>query len=404
MYIINPLYDTAFKELIRDHEVAKTIIGTLIGTEVVDISMNISEFNLPNRPEDKLPRSVRLDYCATILDEKGKYQKVLIEMQKTSNLDDIYRFRQYISVAGYGDKERIGDPIPVVTIYFLGFILENVPTPCLKVARQYICMLENKVLKTKEKFVESLTHDAYVIQVPRIQKYESLDSKLETILSVFDQTEKVDLSGFSGLNYKHPVQDGFHKRMIDILSQIAVDPDKREDLQMELNLYEYEYFRSGRMMSLENEIDKKENELAEANYLLSKNARELTKVTDDLTKVSSEYAKVSSEYTKVSSEYTKVSSEYTKVSNEYSKVSNELTKVSSDYTKVSNELKEKDHELKEKDHELKEKDHELKEKDHELKEKDQKFRDTAIELKKEGFSLERISKLTGLSIQEIEDL
>ncbi|GHV14031.1 hypothetical protein AGMMS49938_09470 [Fibrobacterales bacterium] len=82
--------------------------------------------------------------------------------------------------------------VPVMTIYFLGFNLGNVKTPCLKVARNYVDMLNNKILDTKEKFVELLTHDSYIIQATRIKIDGQPKSKLEKILSIFEQRNFAD--------------------------------------------------------------------------------------------------------------------------------------------------------------------------------------------------------------------
>jgi len=276
MIIANPLYDTAFKGLIQDPEVAKAIIGTLLETEVLDIHLEPTEHISPQRMEANIPKSIRLDYCATILNKNGEKQKILIEMQKTSGYRDIQRFRDYLALAGYGNKATQDNPLPIVTIYFLGFILDHVETPCLKVGHQYLCMLENKVLDTKERFVELLTHDSYVIQVPRIKVSEPLQTKLETILSVFEQKEIVQVEGVPALAYHHPINESYHKRMIDILSFITSDPKERAEMQNEEYWEDYEYHRSGKITRMEKEIAEQKNQLTEQKNELSKQKTQLT--------------------------------------------------------------------------------------------------------------------------------
>ncbi|MCL1947798.1 MAG: hypothetical protein FWF51_11730, partial [Chitinivibrionia bacterium] len=151
----------------------------------------MTEHIKPMAQDDKRPKCFRVDYAALIKNEKGEEQKILIEVQKASGADNIMRFRQYLAVAGYMKKEE-ESALPIVTIYFLGFNLENVHTSCLKVSRQYVDMLENKVLETKEKFVELLTHDSVIIQVPRIKTFETPKTELEKILSVFEQKDFAD--------------------------------------------------------------------------------------------------------------------------------------------------------------------------------------------------------------------
>ena len=81
MIIANPLYDTAFKSLISDHEVAKAVIGALLETEVLELDVRPTEHVKP-QADDKSPHTIRLDFCVKIKNEIGEHQKVLIEIQK----------------------------------------------------------------------------------------------------------------------------------------------------------------------------------------------------------------------------------------------------------------------------------------------------------------------------------
>jgi hypothetical protein len=270
MLIANPLYDTAFKELVRDPDVAKAIIGTLLGTEVLEIDLNVTERNRPMAENDKFPRSIRLDYCATILNEAGEKQQILIEIQKTTGADNILRFREYLAVAGYMPKPEENHPLPIITIYFLGFKLENVPTPCLKVARQYVDMLENKVLETKERFIELLTHDSFIIQTPRIKTGENPKTKLEKILSVFEQKDFASDVNYSTINYKYPVDDDYLKKMVNILHYIGTDPGERKKLDNEAYWLRYEACNSGLVLELQDKLAEQTAAIAEKDALIEK--------------------------------------------------------------------------------------------------------------------------------------
>jgi len=253
MIIANPLYDTAFKELIKDPNVAKKLIGTLLETKVFDVELVITEYNKPLEDDDKFPRYFRLDYCATIINQKGEKQKVLIEIQKATGPENILRFREYIAIAGYMPKKEEKSALPIVTIYFLGFKLENVATPCLKVARQYVDMIENKVLQTKEKFVELLTHDSIIIQTPRISTEENPKTELEKILSVFEQKNFAD-DKETTINYKYPVEDDYLKNMLNILHYIGTDPEERKKMDNEAYWRRYEECGSGLILKLQDDI------------------------------------------------------------------------------------------------------------------------------------------------------
>jgi hypothetical protein len=115
MIIANPLYDTAFKGLAQDPDVAKAIIETLLETEVLEVQLGATEYNKRMQEDDKRPRYLRMDYLAVIRTKGGEAQKILIEMQKASGSENILRFREYVATAGYMPKSKDETPFPVVT-------------------------------------------------------------------------------------------------------------------------------------------------------------------------------------------------------------------------------------------------------------------------------------------------
>ena len=262
MIIANPLYDTAFKSLISDKEVAKAVIGALLETEVLDIDIQPTEYVKPQTDEDKLPHTIRLDFCVKIKNEAGEAQKVLIEIQKASGSGVIYRFREYLAMAGYRPKPAKEAELPIITIYFLGFELKNIPTSCLHVSRQYIDMHDKKIIKAKEQFVELLTHDSYIIQVPRIKTSEKPTTKLETVLSVFEQEDIKKISSDITMNYKFPIKDDYQKKMIDILHYIGADPKTRDVLEGERYWLVDDEFKEGEILRKDRLLQEKEKTIA----------------------------------------------------------------------------------------------------------------------------------------------
>ncbi len=263
MILANPLFDSAFKQIARDPEIAKAMIETLLETEVTNIVLSESEHNMPLDDDDKRPRFMRVDYCATIRDKNGTERKILIEMQKGTGAENILRFRQYLAIAGYLPKPSEENPLPVVTVYFLGFKLQQVETPCLKVARQYVDMLNNTVLETKEKFVELLTHDSYIIQAPRINVIKEPKTRLELMLSLFEQKDFAD-SQEETINYKYRIDDPAIKKMADVLHYIGTDPDERKKLEEEAYWKRYEYHNAGKVLRQQDELAEKDRELTDA--------------------------------------------------------------------------------------------------------------------------------------------
>ena len=80
--------------------------------------------------------------------------------------------------------------LPLLTIYFLGRALPGTAATVLKVARRYVDAVTGEVLDGREDFVEALTHDCYVVRVPRLPERRRND--LERLLAVFDQSLRTD--------------------------------------------------------------------------------------------------------------------------------------------------------------------------------------------------------------------
>jgi hypothetical protein len=271
MIIANPLYDTAFKGVIGNEKVAAMLIATLLGKKVVSIETRPTERPKPQKEDDKRPSCVRLDYVVVIMDSNGNTQKLIIEMQKASGADTIYRFREYLALAGYGKQEKEEENLlPIITIYFLGFELKNVHTPCLSVSRQYIDMMTNTVLHAKEKFVELLTHDTIIVQAPRINTVGEPKTDLERLLSIFEQKNFTNIDE-STIDYQYPFEDNEGiKGIVDILHFIGTDPQRRKELENEAYWKRYDDLTAGELMRAQDENKELKNELADKDAELEK--------------------------------------------------------------------------------------------------------------------------------------
>ena len=136
----------------------------------------------------------RLDFCARIRLADGSSQLVLIEIQKAKLPDDIMRFRRYLGEQ-YANKTNVvreaqGDrllssPMPIISIYFLGHELAEIDAPVVHVRRDYYDAITGELLKKRASFIECLSHDSFVIQIPRL--HEEALTPLEELLSLFDQ-------------------------------------------------------------------------------------------------------------------------------------------------------------------------------------------------------------------------
>ena len=185
MILANPIYDVVFKYLMEDTEIARRLLSKITGEEIIEIAVQPQEY--VGRSDKFEVIILRLDFKATIKTKEGKRKKVLIELQKGKNSADIMRFRKYL-----GDNYRKEDvsetnkknkaALPIITVYFLGFRLSNVTTSIMKVNREYIDLITDKKIETTEEFVEKLTHDSYIIQIPRLKK--KVRNEIESVLKV----------------------------------------------------------------------------------------------------------------------------------------------------------------------------------------------------------------------------
>ena len=237
MIIANPIYDTVFKRLMENEPIVKFFISTLLNEDVVSVNVKPQEYTYTKQDIAELTLAAltiyRVDFVATIRTASGGYKKVLIEIQKAQNKVDLMRFRHYLGDQ-YKKKDPIGEesvPFPITTIYILGFDLHDIPSPCLKVSRNYEDLINHVAIATKNDFIELLTHDSYIVQVNRVGgRYQT---RLDKLLSLFEQRY------FVGDNkvlkeYLHQLDDPSIANMTDILHYLATDPSEKEKIDVEV--------------------------------------------------------------------------------------------------------------------------------------------------------------------------
>jgi len=185
MLIANPIYDSVFKYLLEDNDVAKLMLSTLIGEEIIDLEFNAQEQIAPILSRQL--RAYRLDFVATMKNSQGQTRKVLIEIQKAKRETDIPRFRCYLGKQYCLEDKKT---LPILTLYFLGYSLEYHKVPVIHIKRNCLDVATGEILNQREIFIESLTHDSYVVQIPSLSKYKR--TEIEKMLQVFDQTRVID--------------------------------------------------------------------------------------------------------------------------------------------------------------------------------------------------------------------
>jgi hypothetical protein len=241
MNIANPIYDEVFKQLMSNMHIARFFIGTILEETIVDVAVKQQELAYDKEGNPTIGHSVsvaifRLDFVATIKTATGEHKKVLIEIQKTRKFIDLLRFRNYLGEhykrqdEVYTETGKLIEALPIVTIYLLGFELRKITAAAIKVNREYIDLVTHKVIKEKDDFIEKLTHDCYVVQIPRIEG--KLQSKLEQLLTLFEQRYFIDDTG-DIKEYNYPINDADIKMMADALHFACTDPESRRRIEAE---------------------------------------------------------------------------------------------------------------------------------------------------------------------------
>jgi len=184
MLIVNPLYDKAFKYLMENERLAQKVLSVILDKEVLDVKLGQQETTLPD--EKRGFTLYRLDFKATIVSETGKKETVLIELQKSKFETDIQRFRAYLG-SNYlnKDKSRSEGIYPIITIYILGYKIEEIPHLAVTVNRNIIDSVSKEQLSLESPFIEHLTHTSHILQIGRLPKERK--SRLERFLSFFNQ-------------------------------------------------------------------------------------------------------------------------------------------------------------------------------------------------------------------------
>lgn len=264
--IANPIYDAVFKFLMEDQKVAKILLSALLKKEILELEMRRHEYASMEKTRISL---FRIDFSARVRDADGTENLILIELQKTWLVTETFRFRQYLGTQ-YLNKENIVSEklkdtgkevsfgLPIVSIYILGHSLGEFTEPVIYVRHRYLDYNDN-LLSGPDRFIESLTHDSIVVQIPFLAGHTR--NRLERILSVFDQEYRkgdnehyleIDDESFEG----DDVQFLVHR-----LLKAAAAPDVRRAMEIEDEIYSEIETRDATIMQKEQEIKQKDQEI-----------------------------------------------------------------------------------------------------------------------------------------------
>ena len=264
--VANPIYDVVFKYLMEDKRIARTILSALLKEDILEVEMRPHEYVNDKRDSVSV---LRIDFGARVRRDDGSEQLILIELQKTWLETETLRFRQYLGVQ-YDNPDNMQDDgenaLPMVAVYLLGHRVGDIDEPVLYVKHKAYNYDEQLVTKgLPDPFVDSLTHDSIIVQIPLLRgclvgqtsgRTQGKD-RLDRVLSIFDQSSSegrnkrvlsIDDSLYSG--------DDDMQHIIQRLAMAAGDSKLRQDMNIE------EEFISA--------IERRDTEILNRDYALAK--------------------------------------------------------------------------------------------------------------------------------------
>ena len=277
LYIANPIYDTVFKYLMEDERIARTILSALLKKDVIKVEQRPHEYANTSRNEVSM---FRIDFGATIREKNGDEHVVLIELQKTWLETETLRFRQYLGTQ-YSRKENIVEDsadkhaLPMIAVYLLGHRVDDIQVPVIYVNHKTYDYDGNEIVSEKHNaFVESLTHDSIIVQIPLLRG--RVNNRLEKVLSVFDQSNATK-SNPQTIEINEDVYAG-DLEMEYILKRLlsaASNPDVRQNMNVEDEFFKAIEDRDTAIMLRDKKLEEKDKKLEEKDKKLEEKDKKL---------------------------------------------------------------------------------------------------------------------------------
>lgn len=266
-FIANPIYDVVFKYLMEDERVARILLSALLKKEILELEMRKQEYTAMQQTRISL---FRMDFAAKIRDSDGSEHLVLIELQKTWLATETLRFRQYLGTQ-YLNKENVksGDDgnygLPIISIYILGHVLGDLKEPVVYVRRRYLDY-DDHVIDQKDQFIESLTHDSIIVQIPYLQGRTR--NRLERLLNLFDQDRRRKNDDHFLEIDETQFHDRDEKLFVDRLLRAGTTPDVRRAMEVEDEILSEIEARDTTIMQKDKVIEQKEQMIEEKEQMI----------------------------------------------------------------------------------------------------------------------------------------
>jgi hypothetical protein len=287
MKIANPIYDAVFKYLMADIDIAKDLLSAILKVDIVSLEIRPQE--LPINISTGIS-VMRIDFKAKIRLANGNFRIILIEIQKAKRHHTVLRFRRYIGkiyreteqiVHENGDIEEVN--LPITTIYFLGYKLDHIEVPVLKVGRIYQNAITGETIDAEEDFVEQLSHEMYAIQIPRLKM--DVQTELEKMLDVFSQ-DKYKTNESHVLEYTGDTKNPKIARMLKRLNSVFLDEETLRAIEAEEEIEE-----EMELLNREKELLNREKEVLNKQIEKSNIAREEERKAKEILAIENEALK-----------------------------------------------------------------------------------------------------------------
>jgi hypothetical protein len=327
--------------------VAKTLIAAVLKIDkkdILELTPDRNEIITTKRDEIN---ACRLDFSVRIQTKTG-VKAIYIELQKAWAKGEMKRFRSYLA-AQYTRASNVGKdnyPLPILSIYILGEKVDHLDGAVTYITRHYYNQEGLEINKDKPSwFVECLSHNMVVIQIPKIKPRP--DSSLDNLLTMFDQN-KIDPDNHQVICYdiddydipKGELRDDM-RFIVRRLEQATVSEEVRMKMDLEDKVEQMLF-----------EKRTAEEKLVEQEKLLQEKDSQLHEQASQLQEQASQ-------------------------------------------------LQEKDSQLQEKDSQLQEKDSQLQEKDSQLQEKDSQLQEQASQLQEQASKLQQQTSRIAKSIKKL---
>jgi len=299
LVIPNPIYDVVFRYLMQDYDSALIILSTLINEKIKKLDFQpltfarkttaseyneqieqkinklfekekqkiiadntlselekeiaISDISIKDPVTGKDIKLLHLDFVAVIEKENGEEEMVMIELQKVALETDIFRFKEYIA-ENFQKKRKIfktdpdtgqeietESPYRLIPIFILNFTIEeDINDLMIKTRQIKTGIFTDKEIGKRNEFIDYLSYELYVVQLPYLQRIEQLDfenneykQKLFALLKLFDQRAK-KIDNEYRLRLFRRMFPGFLDRVIKRLQTADIDnPNLEKQMKAE---------------------------------------------------------------------------------------------------------------------------------------------------------------------------